>query len=143
MAAMVSTDKRAATHDDAQLLLRLYELRREEKMRTARNWFMRNFRAETLEQFQDLCPLGSEENAYYRMVVSYWEMAASFVAMGVLHHELFGQNCRELVLVWERIRDIVPAVREDFKNENLARNIETVANTMIADRLPESAFGVG
>ena len=89
MAAMVSTDKRAATYDDAQLLLRLYELRREEKMRTARNWFMRNFRAETLEQFQDLCPLGSEENAYYRMVVSYWEMAASFVAMGVLHHELF------------------------------------------------------
>jgi hypothetical protein len=77
------------------------------------------------------------------MVVSYWEMAATFVAMGVLHHELFAQICRELALVWERIRDIVPAVRDDFKNANLARNIEAVANTMIADRPPESAFGIG
>jgi hypothetical protein len=82
MAAMGSTDKRAATYDDAHLLLRLYELRREEKMRTARNWFMKNFRAGTLDEFQDLCPLGTEENAYYRMVVSYWEMGGDVCRHG-------------------------------------------------------------
>jgi hypothetical protein len=134
--------ERPPTYEDANLLLRLYELRREEKMRTARIWFMKNFRAKTLKEFQDLCPLGSEENGYYRMVVSYWEMAASFVTTGVLHQGLFTQNCSELLFVWERIRDVAPALRKDFNNTKIARNIESVANTMTADRLPESAFGV-
>ena len=95
-----------------------------------------------MEEFQKLCPLNSEENAFYRMVVSYWDMAASFVASGVLHEELFTQNSRELLLVWERIHDIVPALRETFKIANLSRSLETVANAMVADRLPDSAFGV-
>jgi hypothetical protein len=142
MAATTSQVQRHATYEDANLLLRLYELRREEKLRKARDWFIRNFHASTEEEFKKICPLGSEENAFYRMVVSYWDMAASFVTGGVLHQELFTGNSRELLLVWERIRDIVPAVRESFQNPNLARNLETVANTMIADRLPEAAFGV-
>jgi hypothetical protein len=134
--------ERPPTYEDASLLLRLYELRREEKMRTARTWFMKNFRAKTLKEFQNLCPLGSEENAYYRMVVSYWEMAASFVTAGVLHRDLFTQNCSELLFVWERIRDVAPALREDFTSAKIARNIETLANTMTPDRMPESAFGI-
>jgi len=69
-------------------------------------------------------------------------MAASFVTGGILHQSLFAQNCRELLFVWERIRDVVPPLRETFKNSNIARNMETVANAMIADRLPDSAFGV-
>jgi hypothetical protein len=142
MAKMSFDAERPATYEDASLLLRLYELRREEKMRNARMWFMKNFHAKTVEEFQDLCPLGSEENAYYRMVVSYWEMAASFVTTGVLHHGLFAQNCSELLFVWERIRGVAPALREDFNNAKIARNIESVANTMTADRLPESAFGI-
>jgi len=133
---------RRATYEDANLLLRLYELRREERLRKAREWFIKNFHASTLEEFQKLCPLNSEENAFYRMVVSYWDMAASFVAGGVLHEGLFTQNSRELLLVWERIHDIVPALRKTFKNANLSRNLETVANAMVADRLPDSAFGV-
>jgi hypothetical protein len=142
MAAMTSKVQRPATHEDANLLLRLYELRREERLRKAREWFMKNFRASTMEEFQKLCPLGSEENAFYRMVVSYWDMAASFVTAGILHQQLFTQNSRELLFVWERIRDIAPALRESFQNSNIARNLETVANAMVADRLPDSAFGV-
>ena len=142
MAATISRVERPATYEDANLLLRLYELRREERLRNARDWFMKTFRASTMEEFQKLCPLGSKENAFYRMVVSYWEMAASFVTGGILHQSLFAQNSRELLFVWERIRDVVPPLRETFKNSNIARNLETVANTMIADRLPDSAFGV-
>jgi len=142
MAATISKVERPATYEDANLLLRLYELRREERLRNARDWFMKNFRASTMEEFQKLCPLGSKENAFYRMVVSYWEMAASFVTGGILHQSLFAQNSRELLFVWERIRDVVPPLRETFKNSNIARNMETVANAMIADRLPDSAFGV-
>jgi len=95
-----------------------------------------------MEEFQKLCPLNSEENAFYRRVVSYWDMAASFVTGGVLHEGLFTQNSRELLLVWERIHDIVPALRKTFKNANLSRNLEIVANAMVADSLPDSAFGV-
>jgi len=142
MGAKTSVAQRPATHEDANLLLRLYEVRREKKMRAARTWFMKHFHAGTVEEFEKLCPLGSEENAFYRMVVSYWEMAASFVTEGILHQKLFTQNSRELLFVWERIRDVVPALRAKFQNSNLASNLETVANAMLADRLPDSAFGV-
>jgi hypothetical protein len=142
MAATTFQVQRPATYEDVNLLLRLYELRREEKLRKARDWFMRNFHASTMEEFQKLCPLGSEENAFYRMVVSYWDMSASFVTAGVLHPNLFTQNSRELLFVWERIREVVPVLRESFKNSNLASNLEAIANTMAADRLPDSAFGV-
>jgi hypothetical protein len=142
MAATMSQAQRPATHEDANLLLRLYELRREEKMRKAREWFAKNFHADTIEEFQKLCPLDSEENAFYRMVVSFWDMAASFVTAGILHEKLFAQNCRELLFVWERIRNLVPALRELFKNSSLASNLETVADRMVAYRLPDSAFGV-
>ena len=105
--ATTATNQRPATYEDANLLLCLFELRREEKLRQARAWFTKNFHAHTLEEFQTLCPMGSEENAYYRMVSGYWDMAASFVTSGVLHQGLFSQNSRELLFVWERIRDVV------------------------------------
>ena len=142
MAGTTSHVARRATHEDANLLLRLYEIRREERLRKAREWFAKNFQASTVEEFQKLCPIGSEENASFRMVVSYWDMAASFVTEGILHEKLFTQNSRELLFVWERIRDIVPTMREIFENANLSRNLEGVAAAMVDDRLPESAFGV-
>jgi hypothetical protein len=129
-----------ATYDDANLLLRLYELRREEKLREARDWFAKTFHANTVEDFQKLCPLGSQENAYYRMVSSYWEMAASFVTNGVLHRDLFAQNCRELLFVWIRISDFIPAWRERMGNPNVARNLEAVANGMIEDEKRQGSF---
>ena len=67
-----------ATHDDVNLILRLYEIRREEKLRKARGWFAKSFKATTMDEFQTLCPLGSETHSYYLMVTSYWEMLASF-----------------------------------------------------------------
>jgi hypothetical protein len=142
MSSNIPAFQRPATYEDANLLLRLYELRREKRMRKAREWFMNNFHARTVEEFQKICPLGSEENAFFRMVVSYWEMAASFVTGGILHEQIFTQNSRELLFVWDRIRDIAPALRGTFNNSNIARNMETVANGKYADRLPESAFGV-
>jgi hypothetical protein len=138
--ATASKAETPATYDDANLLLRLYELRREEKLRQARDWFAKNFHANTVEEFLKLCPLGSQENAYYRMVSSYWEMAASFVTNGVLHRDLFAQNCRELLFVWIRISDFIPAWRERMGNPNIARNLEAVANGMIEDEKRQGSF---
>lgn len=121
-----------ATFDDVNLLLRLYELRREEKMRAGREWFVKSFRAKSMDEFNQICPPGSQENAYYRMVVTYWEMVASFITSGVLNEELFFQSGMELLLVWEKIRAIVPAWREGSKNPAIMRNIESVAASFIA-----------
>ena len=120
-----------ATHEDAALLLQLYEMRREPRMREARRWFAASFRAKTLEELAAVAPPGSEENASYRMVTSYWELVASFVASGVLNQELFFQSNRELLFCWVRIKDIVPLVRAANKNPIEWRNLEQVANAYI------------
>src|ERR1044072_1880294 len=105
-----------ATYDDANLILRLYDIRREEKLREAREWFSKNFKASTMEEVQKIAPMGSKENAYVRMVSSYWDMAASFVTAGVLNKELFFQSNGEMLFVWERMRKFVPDFRAAFKN---------------------------
>ena len=129
-----------ATYDDANLLLRLYELRREEKLRQARDWFMKNFHAKTVDEFLQLCPFGSQENAYYRMITSYWDMAASFVTNGVLHRDLFVQNSRELLFVWIRISDLIPGWRERMGNPDIVKNLETIANGMIEDEKRQGSY---
>ena len=120
-----------ATYDDVNLILRLYELRREEKFRKAREWFGWSFKAKTLDELYVLCPLGSDENAYYRMVSSYWEMVASFITSEVLNQELFFQSGKELLFVWERICSLVPQLRDAAKDPALFRNLEKVAHLYI------------
>jgi len=131
-----------ATYDDVNLILRLYELRREEKMRAARNWFVATFKPKSLAEYQQLCPFGSEANAFARQVTSYWDMVASFVASGVLNAELVFQNNRELLLVWMRLEPIIQEVRSAFKDPSYMKNLETVAAafTEYLDRVnPETA----
>jgi hypothetical protein len=116
------------TYDDANLILQLYEMRREDRMRKARGWFTSQFKVATWDDLQKLAPPGSDENASYRMVVTYWDMVASFVASGVLHKELFFQSGRELLLVWERMREVLPEVRARYKDPHLWENLELVGN---------------
>ena len=119
------------TYDDVNLILRLYEERRDDKMRTAREWFSQSFKFHTIEEFNRGCPPGSSMNAYARMVTSYWEMVASFVTSGVLNQELFFQSGGELLFVWVRVRDLIPHMREAYKNPNTYQNLETVAKAFI------------
>jgi len=126
-----------ATYDDANLILRLYELRREETMRKARAWFF-GFTANTLEDVQKAAPMGSEQNAYMRMVTSYWDMAASFVTSGVLNEELFLETQGEALFVWEKVRAIVPAMRQANQMPAYLGNLEKVANAAIKRMGPEA-----
>ena len=119
------------SHEDANLILRLYKLRREETMRKARQWFAENLHVTSWEELQAAAPPRSGMNAYYRMVTSYWEMAASFVASGVLNQELFFQSNQELLLVWTRLRPIAAEVRRVTKNPNTWKNLEAVGNAYI------------
>ena len=122
---------RAATYDDANLILKLYDMRREPRMREARKWFVASFKVKSYDELMTLCPPGSEPNASYRMMTTYWELVASFITAGVLHDELFFQSGRELLLVWERVRDIAPQVRAQLKNDLEWKNLEAVGNAYI------------
>ena len=119
------------TYDDVNLVLKLYDMRREPRMREARRWFSASFKARSLDDFNALCPPGSEQHASFRMVTTYWDMAASFVTSGVLNDELFFQTGRELLFCWERVRDLVPHIRELYKNSLEFRNLEAVAKVYI------------
>lgn len=131
-----------ATYDDVNLLLRLYELRREDKMRAARAWFVSNFKPKTMAEFGQLCPPGSEPNAFYRQVASYWDMVASFMTAGVLDQELFFQSNRELLLVWLRVEPIIAEVRAAFSDSGYMKNLETVAKSYVEylDKTSPGAF---
>lgn len=116
-----------STYDDANLILRLYEIRREDRMRTARRWYTEKFAPDTMEEFRALCPMGSDENAFFRQVSSYYEMVASFVTAGVLNQELYFQSAGEMFLAFSRLEPILPAMREGFKNPAMYKNLEEVA----------------
>ena len=129
--AMMSGVARA-TYDDVNLILRLYEMRRDDRLREAHKWFTGSFKVKSYDEFVALCPPGSEPNASYRMVTTYWEMVASFLTSGVLNNELFYQSGRELLLVWERVRDIVPSVRDTFKHPRELKNLEDAAAAYVS-----------
>jgi hypothetical protein len=120
-----------ATYDDVNLVIRLYELRRDERLREARRWFAASFKAKTLDEFHALCPIGSEPNESYRMVVTYWDMVASFLTSGVVNQELFFQSGAELLFVWERVRDVVPQLREANNNPQQFKNLEQAAGAYV------------
>src|SRR5262245_24288218 len=115
------------TYDDAELIMKLYDLRRESRMRDARAWFVANFSARSLGEAIEKYPPGSDQNAYYRMVSTYWDMAASFVVRGIVHEELFFDSGGEMLVVWEKMKDFIADLRTVRKNPMLYRNLEGAA----------------
>ena len=112
------------TYDEVNLMLHLYDLRREPRLREARAWFVEHYHASTPEELMQKYPQGGQENTYIRMVVSYWDMVAGIVNRGLINDELFFESNGELWVVWDRMRSIVPTWRAAFKNPHLFSAIE-------------------
>ena len=121
-----------ATYDDANLILRLYDIRREEKMRVARSWFASTFKPKSFEDIPQIAAPGTPENAHMRQVSTYFEMVASFITSGVLNKELYFQSGGELLLVYIRMRPVLAAMRESMKNPQAYRNLEIVGEEYLA-----------
>ncbi len=121
-----------ATYDDVNLILRLYEMRREPRMREARAWFTASYRAADLRKFHSVCPAGSKKNANFRQVTTYWEMVASFITAGVLQKEIFFESGREMLVVWVRLEPVLAEMREAFQDSARYANLEAVAKDFIA-----------
>lgn len=113
-----------ATNEQVNLMLRLYEERREPKLRDARDWFAANFHVNNAEDVMRLCPPGSKENTYMRMVLGYWEMVASIVNRGLIDEDLFFESTGEQWMVWEQVKPVLAAWRTMFGSQKVFANME-------------------
>jgi hypothetical protein len=112
------------THEQVNLLLRLYEERREPRLREARDWFAKNFQVKTPEDVMRIAPPGSQENAYMRMVLGYWEMVASIANRGLIDEEFFFENTGEQWAVFEQVKPVLAAWRAMFNSAGFLSNLE-------------------
>jgi hypothetical protein len=112
------------SHEQADMLLKLYELRREPRRRDARDWFFRNFHQQSLAERASLTP---EQDASVRMVTSYWEMVAGLVKRGLVDEDLFFENTAEFWIVWDRLKPLSHEVRSATKDPHVWENLEKLA----------------
>ena len=115
------------THEQAQLHLQVYDLRREARLRQARDWFFRNYFVETLEDSNRIAAPGTENGALAMQVLSYWEQACALLNYGLLHEDLFFETNGEFFAVWERIKPIIKEGREKWANSLFLANLEKAA----------------
>ena len=110
--------------ESAELILKLYELRREEKMREARNWIISFFPESAQDVLQVM--INQETSAYFRMVTTYWDMAASFVNHGAIDEEMFADAHGEHFVVFCKVEPFLPELRETLGTPKMLANLETL-----------------
>lgn len=115
---------------DADLILKLYDLRRETVMREARNWLF-TFNPTSAQDVIDV--LLGEHSGHYRMVISYWDMAAALVNSGAIDEQLFNETNGEHIFVYSKIQPVIEEIRTLFGNPDFLLNLETLVK-----RIPDS-----
>ena len=110
--------------ESADLILKLYDLRREPKMREARNWIFSFNPTNADEYFQTM--MDPEVGGYLRMVSSYWDMAAALVNHGAIDADMFNETAGEHFMVFAKIEPFLAALREKFQNPEAFKNLEKV-----------------
>ena len=115
------------THEQAQLHLQVYDLRREARLRQARDWFQQNYNAETFEDAMRIAAPGTENGTFVGMVIGYWEQACALLNYGLLHEDLFFETSGEFFGVWELLKPVVPQFRDRFADKQLLSNLERAA----------------
>jgi hypothetical protein len=119
-----------ATAHDAQVVMQLYDLRREAEMRKARNWFLVEFWPQSADDVMKVAnAFPSQENAWMRQVGGYWDMAAALVLHGAINEELFLQPgiCGEMFFLFAKIHPFLKEVRQKMNNPDAFANVEKLA----------------
>ena len=115
------------TFEQAQLHLQVYEMRREPRLRQARDWFFSNYFANTFDEAMRIAAPGTEGGTNYMMVVSYWEQACALLNYGLLHEDLFFETSGEFFGVWERVKPTLEEGRKRFSSKIYLANLEKAA----------------
>ena len=113
-----------ATHHDAEIVLKLYDLRREELMRTARNFMATQFWPQSADEVVKLMQdFGSEKNAYFRQVTSFWDMAATLVHRGAVDPDLFSDWGGEMFFIFAKLHPFIDEVRKQTESPKWMHNV--------------------
>jgi len=107
--------------DEAGLILKLYELRREAEMRKARDWFFREFNPQSLADWN--ATMFGEHSGHARQVITYWDMAASLVNQGAISLEMFAESNGEHIGVFSKIEPVLGEIRGAY-GPQFAANLE-------------------
>ncbi len=114
------------TTADAELILKLYDARREAEIRKARQWWVGSFWPTTVDDVLEVTRSSGQENAWYRQVLGYWNMAASFVLHGALNEDLFLEPSfsGEMYFIYAKLKPVLKELREKMQNPAFLANIE-------------------
>lgn len=118
-----------ASAKDAELILKLYELRREPELRKARNWWLWEFGPRNAEDFLKVANAGgTQENNWLRQGASYWGMAASLVRQGVLDEDLFLRpaSSGEMFFMFAKVHPFITDLREKLGDPEVFLDVEKV-----------------
>lgn len=115
------------TYEQAQLHLQIFEMRREPRLREARDWFFKNVHAETFDEAMKIAAPGTPGGTNFMMVVSYWEQACAFLNYGLLHEDLFFETSGEFFGVWESVKPTMAEGRKRFSNPLFLTHLEKAA----------------
>jgi hypothetical protein len=113
---------------DAELILKLYELRRDETFRKARAWYSTEFNPTSASDIAKLMIGGFQSSANYRMVTSYWDMAASLVNNGGIDQQMFLEANTEHLAVFSKIEPFIAEVREIFGEADYLIQLERLVS---------------
>ena len=103
------------TSSDAELILRLYELRRDTELRRARAFMISEFKATSWDEIRPHYLTGNEIDRHFRMATSYWEMVAAFVNRGLIDEDMFFDTHGEDIVIWNKLKSIVPEARKQIR----------------------------
>jgi hypothetical protein len=123
-----------ATSADAQLILQLYDLRREAEMRKARAWFASTFSPQGGDDLAKTISGPAQESAWFRQVLGYWEMAAALVTHGTLNEELFFDTSGEMWFLLGKIYPFLQEYRDKTHSPNAFKIVENLATKTEAGR---------
>lgn len=115
------------THEQAQLQMQVFEQRREARLRQARDWFLKNYHPESLDDVMKIAGPGTENGTLAMMVLSYWEQTCALLNYGLLHEDLFFETTGEFFGVWESVKAIAPQFREKFVSKQFLGHLEKAA----------------
>ena len=115
---------------DTMAILKLYELRRDEQMRVARQWYFSEFAPGSAMDIISLYREGERGSAHFRMVVSYWDAAASLVLNGGIDQKMFLDANTEHIFVYAKIADFLPEVRQLFREADFLIHLENLCRAM-------------
>ena len=124
-----------AKAEDAQVILQIYDLRREPVMRKARTYVISEFWPQNYAEFKAVVTgYGTEPNAWFRQVMTYWNMVAAMVLRGAVNEQLFYETNSEPYFLWAKFGDYIAQARKDQIDPEFLSHLDKLASRPAAKK---------